>query len=264
MMPTLFPFLSPKKVFKLEAEDFKASHVQLIGTITEQDIVRLPEPVIRYLKRCGFVGTKKSSFAEIQFSYSSIKMQSNKKWMKLKTHQYNFVGEPKRIAYMKAMIMGFIPFEGRDKYSNGNGHMLGVIGKMIKVFDEKQPEIAKGAAIVLLAEALLVPTYALQDYVIWEPVDALTAKARFVHKGVDIGGTFHFNEQGEYLRFTTNERPFSKPDGSFENFSYTIEIRSYQQQGGLLIAKEVAAIWNLPEGDFEYWLGTIKGINFYQ
>jgi hypothetical protein len=253
---------SPKKLFKTEAEAFKSEVTQFVETFSAQDIAHLPAPVVRYIKHCGYVGALKPAYAEVFFEKSRIKLQPDRKWMKLKTHQFNFVAEPARLAYMKAVMMGVIPFEGRDKYSNGHGHMFGVIGGLVKVFDAKEPEIAQGAAIVLLAEALLIPAYALQDYIVWEPVDERTANARFVHKGVDVGGTFHFNESGEYIRFTSNDRPFMNPDGTYTKQPYTIEIRSYQQQGEQLIAKDVAAIWNLPQGDYEYWTGTISEIRW--
>jgi hypothetical protein len=253
---------SPKKLFNAEAEAFKSDKTQSVDTISEEDLAHLPVSVVRYFKHCGYIGSVKPAYAEVFFEKSRIKLQPDRKWMKLKTHQFNFVAEPARIAYMKAVMMGIVPFEGRDKYSNGHGHMFGVIGRLIKVFDEKEPEIAQGAAIVLLAEALLIPNYALQDYITWEPVDENTANARFVHKGVDVGGTFHFNERGEYIRFTSNDRPYMNPDGTYTKLPYTIEIRSYRQQGEQLIAKDVAAIWNLPQGDFEYWTGTISGIRW--
>ena len=254
---------SPKKIYEAEVAELKASVTKTSELITEERISHLPEPVQRYFRQCGFVGTPISHHAEVIWQESHIRMKPGQKWMKLKTHQHNFVETPVRLAYMRANMFGLIPFEGRDKYHNGQGHMFGTLGRMIKVFDARDVETAKGAAIVVLAEALLVPSYAIQPYIHWETVDELTVKARMIHGGIDVGGIFHFNEQGEYIRFTTNERPFSLPKGAYEQQPYTIEIRSYQQQGDIRIAKEVAAIWNLPEGDFEYWKGIIREIDYY-
>lgn len=253
---------SPKKLFHNEVAEFKATPSPTSKNFTEESIAQLPEPVQRYFHHCGLIGTPMVNHAEVIWSESHIKMKPNQKWMRLKTYQYNFVDEPSRLAYMRANMMSIIPFEGRDKYHDGQGHMFGTLGRVIKIFDEKDLEIAQGAAIVVLAEALLVPSFALQPYIHWEPVDSLTANARFVHKGIDVGGTFHFNQQGEYIRFTTNERPYSLPKGGFELYPYTIEIRSYQQQCQVRVAKEVAAIWSLPEGDFEYWNGVISEVSF--
>jgi hypothetical protein len=261
-MSMLISCHSPEKVFYNELSELQSAGRKESPKITGESISHLPEPVKRYLHHSGFVNAPMSNHAEIIWQDSHIKMKPDQKWKRLKTFQHNFVDEPCRIAYMRTNMLGFIPFEGRDKYSNGKGHMLGALGRMIKIFDEHDVETAKGAAIVLLAEALLVPYYSVQPYIQWEAVDDLTANARLVHKGIDVGGTFHFNDKGEYIRFTSSERPFSSPGGGYEQQDYTIEILNYKEQGNFRIAREVAAIWNLPEGDFEYWKGTIQEIIF--
>jgi len=262
LVAMLFSCQAPQKIYNEEVSLFKDNSKNPEGKFLKEDIAHLPTPVQRYFEICGFVGQPKSDWAEIVWADSQIRMRPNQKMMRLKTYQLNFVNEPSRLAYMRANIMGIVPFEGRDKYCNGQGHMFGTLGRVIKIFDQKDFEIAQGAAIVLLAESLLLPLYAIQPYIQWEPIDEFTAQARFVHKGVDVGGTFHFNQQGECIRFTTNERPYSLPNGEYELKPYTIQIRSYQQQGEIRIAKEVAAIWNLTDGDYEYWKGTVKEIRF--
>lgn len=254
---------SPKKLFENEVEALQSAVIQTNQLIGPESIAHLPDPVQRYFQACGFLGTPVSWHAEVIWQNSHIRMKPGQKWMRLKTYQQNFVRKPSRLAYMRANMLGVIPFEGRDRYHNGAGHMFGVLGRMIKIFDTHDEETAKGAAIVLLAEALLVPSYAIQPYIHWEAVDVLTANARFIHNGMDVGGTFHFNELGEYIRFTTHERPFSLPDGGYEQQDYTIEVLGYQQQGDVKIAREVSATWHLPEGDFEYWRGVLKEIKFY-
>lgn len=250
----------PKKLFKDEAAELKSALSQKTELISEARIAHLPEPVQRYFHHCGLMGKPISNHAEIIWLNSHIRLKPGQRWMRLKTYQHNFVPDPARLAYMRANMFGFIPFEGRDKYHNGKGHMFGTLGRMIKVFDAHDEETAKGAAIVVLAESLLVPAYAIQPYIHWEAVDELTANARLIHNGMDVGGTFHFNDTGEYIRFTTHERPFSSPKGGYEQQDYTIKVLSYQQQGDIRIARQVSAIWNLPEGEFEYWKGGIKEI----
>lgn len=46
------------------------------------------------------------------------------------------------------------------------------------------------------------------DYlsILWDEKDKNTAKARFIHNGINVGGTFHLTRKGEYIRFTTDER----------------------------------------------------------
>jgi hypothetical protein len=161
---------------------------------------------------------------------------------------------------MKALLFGIVPFEGRDKYHDGKGHMFGVLAKLIKLFDAKEPEIAQGALVVVFAESLLVPNMALQNYIQWEEIDSLKARAYFNNGGISLSGTFSFNSKGEYIHFDTDKRYYMKNGGGYELKPYTVKVNSYQEKNGLKIAKDVCAIWHLDEGDFEYWKGTIKDI----
>ena len=133
--------------------------------ITDRDMVHLPEPVQKYFRHCGYLGKEKMINAEVEWKDVYIKMSANKKWMSLNCYQFNSVPEPSRIVYMKSSIFGIFPFEGRDKYQDGHGNMLIKLLKIIKVADAKGKEIDESALVTILAEALAVPTYALQDYI---------------------------------------------------------------------------------------------------
>ncbi len=181
----LFSCHSPKRVFFNELAELQSTVKTESRQITTENIAHLPEPVRRYLHHCGFVDRPMANNAEVIWADSRIKMKPGQRWMRLKTLQHNFVEDPCRIAYMRANMLGLIPFEGRDRYLNGGGHMFGTLGRMIKVFDARDRETFLGAAVVVLAEVLLIPLYSIQPYIHWEAVDDLTAKARFIHNGID-------------------------------------------------------------------------------
>ena len=225
-------------------------------------ILNLPMPVQMYLTKCGFVGKEIPMNAEIIWKESFIKMNPERNWMKLKTVQFNSVLNPFRVAYLKANLLGFIPFEGRDIYVNGTGHMYGTVGRTITVFDEKQREIAQSALIIILAEALLVPGYALQDYFHWEEVDDYTAAATIRHGGISARGIFHFNEDYELVLFETNDRYYMSPENGNVLTPFSAEISQYFQQGDLKIPGSLMAIWHLETGRYEYWKGTISEVKY--
>jgi hypothetical protein len=229
---------------------------------TEEEIVGLPEPVRRYLRYCGYIGKEKMVNARVVWSDSYIKMSPGKKWMRLKTEQFNSVPEPMRAAYMKARLWGFIPFEGRDYYGGGNGSMRGKLIKLFTVINADDHEIAQSALITLFAETLFIPNYALQDYIEWIPVDSLTAAARLRHGGMDVSGLFFFNERGEFIRFETNDRYYTDPDGGYRKVKFSAVVDQYKENKGVLIPASVRAVWHLDEGDYEYWRGTISDINY--
>ena len=43
---------------------------------------------------------------------------------------------------------------------------------------------------------------------------------------------------------------------------FSVAVDGYQDQGGMRVPTGVRAVWHLPEGEFEYWRGTIREIHF--
>lgn len=230
--------------------------------LTRDDISHLPAPVQRYFEHCGFIGKPVPMNAEVVWSESFIRMRPDKDWMKLKTIQYNSVEEPFRIVYMKANMFGLIPFEGRDIYANGQGHMYGKVANLFTVFDEKQREIGQSALIIILAEVLLVPGYALASYVHWEPIDDKSASVRITHNGYDVSGIFFFNDAGEMIRFETNDRYYLSPDIGNVLTSFIASVSDYKVQGDYIIPGTLIAAWQLDSGLYEYWKGYMSEVKY--
>lgn len=253
---------SVRKTYEKDLDIHFENYSEVQPILNSGIIQNLPAPVQKYLITCGYMGKEIPMNAEVVWSDSHIKMKPGGNWMKLKTLQYNCVKNPFRIAYMKANMFGIIPFEGRDLYVNGFGHMYGKLGNIITVFDEKQKEIAQSALIIILAETLLVPGYALQDYIQWEEMDDYTAAASISHEGITARGIFHFNKDSEFVRFETNDRYYMSSDKGNVLTPFSAEIGHYFQQGDLRIPGSLMAIWHLESGRYEYWKGTISEVNY--
>ncbi len=223
----------------------------------ESDIALLPEPVHKYFRVCGYIGKPKIFNADVVWKESFIKLSPEKEWTKLKTMQFNSVISPVRIAYMKALSM---PIQVRDIYKDGQGHMYGRLFNLIPVINSKGTETSQSALITLFTEILLIPSYSLQSYIKWEPIDSVTAKARFTHGGIDVTGIFHFDESGKFIRFETSDRYFAEKDGKFVKKRFSAVVDSYEEKRGLQLAKKVRIIWHLDDGDYEYFKGEIDDI----
>lgn len=253
---------SIKKTFEQDVEEHFEPSAHTEQILTLEQIGHLPEPVQGYLIRCGFVGHEMVSNAQVIWSESFIKMKPDSKWLKLNTKQYNSVKTPFRIAYMKANLLGVVPFEGRDLYASGQGHMYGKIANMIKIFDEKTPEISQAALVTILAEALLVPGYAISDYITWEAIDKNSAKATMSYQGSEASGIFYFNQHNEMIRFESQQRYYMDPELGFVLRHFIASVEDYQKQGDLYIPTAMVATWQLPEGEYNYWKGIIKEVRY--
>ncbi len=253
-------YYSPKKRYEKELYELLSATQEAYGVITEREINHLPEPVQRYFRTSGFIGQPRVDVVEIIWADSKIKLGPGKNWTNLQTYQYNFVSAKSRLAYMRAHVAGVIPFEGRDRYSGGQGNMFGALGKIVKLFDNSSREVSLGGAVVLLAESLLEPSIALQEYITWEPVDKKTAKTTFSDGDIEVSGLFFFNDAGEFIRFESNDRPYEVSPGVYELKPFSIELGEYHESGGIKVAGQVYATWHLEDGDFTYWDGKIGGL----
>lgn len=222
----------------------------------------LPEPVKRYLKKCGFDQRMLPRQAEVIWKDSAIRLAPDKPWMPLKTIQFNSTPFPCRIVYMKAMMMGIIPFEGRDIFNAGSGHMLGKIVGMIPVFDAQDKEIAFSGLVTVLAEAFMVPGYMIESYTSWQEIDDHSAKAVMVWQDLKVEGIFHFDDAGDMVRFDTDERYYANPKGFNELQKWSVFCDAYTEKNGIRFPERVRAVWFLPEGEYEYWRGTLDHIKF--
>lgn len=252
---------APRRAFLGEVRrEFANQPIADSGLITDASIAVLPEPVRRYFHACGYVGNRQMRNARITWDKFDLKRGRDKGWMRVKAVQYNFVPEPARLAFMDGRIAGVIPFAGRDKYQEGHGHMrIRAVG-FLKIADTQSRRMDQSALVTLLAEALLVPSYALQPYIRWEPIDSLSARAVIGHNGVQVSGVFHFNAAGENIRFTTRDRWQDGNDVS--TIPWSAIPAEYIEKDGLRIPSNLSAVWHEKSGDFEYFRGRIGRIEF--
>ncbi len=230
------------------------------GVVTENDITRLPPPVQRYFRASGFIGKPHTVNVRISWNEMQLKRSHDAGWMKLSCLQFNSVPEPVRIALMQGRLAGMIPFEGRDKFQDGHGSMLIKLMKIFTLGESKGTHMDESALVTVLAEALLAPSYALQGYMSWQPVDDRSARAQLTYNGVTVSGVFHFNDADEMVRFDTHDRwQDGAPPKKIPWSAYT---EGYRVAQGIRFATRVSATWHEPGGDFTYVKGTIDSLEF--
>jgi len=234
----------------------KTDHVE--GIFMEEDIAGLPMPVQKYFRYCGYIGTPKMSCSRVVYEDVDFKLGKDKPMIKIDYTQYNYVNKPNRIAYIDSSMYG-IPFEGLDAYIDGAGSMKGVIAKLYTLFHQTGKAMDKSSLVTFLAESLIVPNAALQDYIIWEAIDDLHAKATINCYGISASGIFTFNEKGEMLSFTTNDREAASTDGTSEKVKWSVVCNEYKEINGIRKPTVFQAIWNYDDGDLVYFdgMGTI-------
>lgn len=224
------------------------------GIFREEDIAGLPIPVQKYYRYCGYIGTPKMSYAKVVYKDVDFLFSKDKPMIKIDYTQYNFVNQPNRIAYIDSSMYG-VPFEGLDLYIDGIGSMKGIIAKLFTLFHQTGKTMNKSSLVTFLSESLIVPNAALQDYIVWEAIDDLHAKATIAYYGIATSGVFTFNEKGEMLSFTTDDREAASTDGTSEKVRWSIVCNEYKEMNGIKKPTVFQAIWNYDDGDLVYFDG---------
>lgn len=227
---------------------------------TEAAVAHLPAPVRRHLQVCGWMGRKAPVNARVVWSDFRLKMARGKPFMPLSCRQFNAAQEPVRIAFMGGKLAKVIPFEGRDKYQEGQGHMLVKVGGLFNAVDEKSRKMDQSGLVTVLAETFLLPSYVLQPYIRWEEVDSLHAKATLAWNGLSVSGVFAFAPTGENIRFTSEDRWQQGNDSA--TIPWSGIPSDYVEKDGLRFAGGLSAVWHEKGGDFEYVRGRIDRIDY--
>lgn len=247
--------------FNISYSPIKSEFVKLVGNqltkvriqnenFIEEDISKLPFPVQKYFRYCGYIGKPKMSNMKVIFNNVDF-VQASKK-LKIKYTLYNFVSEPIRYALIDTSILG-IPFEGIDSYQNGIGSMKGQIAKLITLFDEKGEAMNKACIVTYLAECLLMPYAALQDFITWEDIDETHVKATITYYGTSASGIFEFDDKGAMTSFTTDDREYNDGKGNIQKVQWSAICNNYKDMDGIKYPTVFNAVWHLKTGDLVYF-----------
>ncbi|WP_114747740.1 DUF6544 family protein [Pleomorphovibrio marinus] len=215
------------------------------------DIVELPEPVQQWLHHSGAVGKPMIRVAKV---VQKAEMQLNpgqKGWNSATAIQYSTVEEPAFLWEVNVQMNPFLVFRGRDKFVDGKGEMWIKMSGLVDVVKEKGEKIDEGSLQRYLGELVWFPSLALSDYITWETLDETSVKATMNYKGTTGSGIFHFNTEGEFVRFSAMRFRGNEKDA--QRKEWVLEVEDYQSFQGIRVPSKMSATWRLDEGDWT-WL----------
>ncbi len=256
------PYSPVKKEFSKDIDALKADYqLKMHGHLFEaEDFSHLPFAIQRYIDVCGYIGIPQMSYLKMEYHDVDFMQGKNGPALKIDYTQYDFVAKPSRMALIDSSMFG-IPFEGYDYYQNGVGGMKGVIAKGITLFDQTGADMDKACLATYLAESMFAPSILLQDYISFEEISDYEVKATISYAGQTASGIFTFNEQYEFVSFTTNDRAVSNTDGTMEYIPWSAVCGEYcVSESGIKYPTKFKAIWNYPDGDFVYFDGVISTV----
>ncbi|KWX75948.1 hypothetical protein AMQ84_16500 [Paenibacillus riograndensis] len=246
------PYSRTKAEFLRLADNGLSAAAPSNDVFTSEDWKALPSPVRKYFETSGWTGTPKMSSMKAVFKGVDFILSPKKPAIQIDYTQYNFSERPARIALIETSMYG-IPFQGLDSYVEGKGSMKGVLAKLFTLFNQQGGEMDQACLVTFLSESLLLPSAAIQSCIAWEPIDDTHARAVIACYGITAGGIFSFNDNGECLSFTTDDRTAIGMDGSKQRVRWSALMKDYKQIDGVRQPTRLQAVWHYDSGDLVYF-----------
>lgn len=166
--------------------------------------------------------------------------------------QVNRTDRPERFALITSSVLG-VPFEGLDSYDGNAGRMRGILAKVVPLFDQTGDGMDRSCLVTWLAESLLAPNGALQEFVQWEAIDDTRARATITWQGTSASGVFVFAGTGELQSFRTSDRVAVGMDGQEVKADWSAYFEDYRSSGGVRRVGVMRAAWHVEGGDVVYF-----------
>lgn len=229
-----------------------------VELLTENDIQHLPSPVKKYLEYAGVVGKPKVNSFKVEFK-GKIRQDENSPWMPFTSVQYNFMDTPTRLFYMDATMMR-LPVAGFHSYHNGDAFMDIRLLSSFKVAYQDGEVMGIGETVTFFNDmCCMAPATLIDKRIEWLKADGNKVLASFSTNGITIHAWLYFNNEGQLINFTSEDRCALQKDGSMRKLPWSTPLKNYRSFDGLKVAGYGDAIYKYPEGDLCY--GMFETVN---
>lgn len=233
---------------RLVRDDVRALELGAAGdgvTLVSADmLVGLPEPVQRYLRFTGVVGTPLVRKVHLR-QKGRMLLGRGQPWVPLKAEQWYTV--PPGFVWDGALCVAPLPVvRARDMYRSGEGHMLIKAVATLTVADTSGEELDQGEVMRYLSEMMWFPSAFLEDNVSFEAVDSTSVEVTLSDRGRRITATVFFDADGGLTEFVGQRYVAG------ELKPWSVRVVAYGELAGLQLPTRCKAAWKLPGGDQEY------------
>jgi len=228
--------------------------------ITQNDLINLPPVVQKWLTSSGILDKEPVSNVYLTQDIQLKMTPEQKDWNPGAAEQYFTVQPPAFNWSIHTQMNPILGVVGRDKLENGQGEMTIKLMSLISVANAKQNEKVNEATLQrYLAEIIWFPSAALSSNITWEPIDDQAAKATMRIGKTTGSGTFHFDQNGQFLKFTAMRYKDAKDP---KPTLWTASALKTAERNGVKIPVELKADWKLASGQWTWLKISIKDIRY--
>jgi len=246
---------------KREIESFATVPTMEKRILTDDMVDTLPPVVQKWLQRSRVIGKEIIQTVYLEQTGEMLKTQDGR-WMPFKARQWFTTEKPGFIWIADVKAAPGIHLKGRDKYQDGQGHMLIKLLSLFTIANTTGSETDQGAMLRYLAETIWFPSAAVNDYIHWEQIDAVTAEATMIFSGLTVSGIFKFDKKYDLISFEAR-RYYDREEGAtLENWLIQTDQDGYREFDGIRIPASGSVTWKLKEGDYRWLKLEIGDIHY--
>jgi hypothetical protein len=256
----LFPPEIRKVADRETTEILLAQQNEVAAVVTPERLTSLPEPVERWLHSTGIVGHEEILSGWIR-QEAQMKLKPNqRKWFAAQAQQTFTVAQPAFIWTVQMKMAPFIWVSGRDKFVDGKGEMLIRMNSIFTIAKSIGAKIDEGSLQRFLGEIVWYPSAALSPYISWDAIDEFSAKATMTHQECSGTGIFHFNQQGDFVKFSALRYMGNTPDA--QKLEWIITADEHATMDGIRVPTSLQATWKLESGEWTWLKLSIAEVRY--
>ena len=233
------------------------------AAFSPKELRELPDPVARYFTFALTPG--QPFFRRVQVGQAGRFRTGdrNAPWHPFTAVEHFTVVPPGFVWDARIRMAPLLVVRVRDGYVAGSGAVLGKLAALVTVADQHgRPGLNAGALHRYLAEAVWFPTALLpRAGVVWDALDAHTARATMTDRATSVSLEFEFGTQGEILSAYTPSR-YREMNGADVPTPWRCEYRRYAPVHGVMVPLEGEVAWEGPEGRLPYWHGRVLDVAY--
>ena len=228
--------------------------------LSSEDLVGLPAIVQKWLNYSHVIGKAKVSNVYLTQDLQLKFKPEQKEWSHGVSEQYFTIQPPAFNWDIRTQMNPLMSVIGRDKFEHGKAEMLIKLFALIPVVDVKNDEKVNQSALQrYLAEIVWFPSASLSQYLTWEEIDELSAKATLNYNGTKGSGIFYFNETGQFEKFVAMR---FKDSNDAKPVKWTVVATKTEEKNGIKIPTECKVIWYAKPEQWTWLKLKIKHIEY--
>jgi hypothetical protein len=225
-------------------------------TITEADLTGLPDPVIRWMRWSGMVGSRRADVVRLK-QQGRFQLEG-RGWFPFTADQYFTTSPPAFVWRVNMQMFPLASVHGRDRYADGAGSMQMKILSLVPVVDKDGGGLDQGALLRYLGETIWFPSGALSRFITWDEIDSGSAKATMNYGGTVASAVFSIDAEGRPARIEADRYN----DSRGRNLPWTAESTEYGSFGGINMPVAGTGSWQLEDGEFTYIDWRVTDVQF--